>query len=56
MEQWEGWGPFSLGFHEDPECETADKKSGLTTAVAGLPFLQSEIIHDPVPWNLHSKT
>lgn len=38
MEQWEGLGPFSLHFHEDPEFQTADEKSGLTTAVACLPL------------------
>lgn len=38
LEQWEGLGPFSLGFHEDPGFQTADEKSGLMTAVACLPL------------------
>lgn len=38
MEQWEGLGPFSLGFHEDPEFQASDERSGLMTAVACLPL------------------
>lgn len=50
MEQWEGLEPFSLHFHEDPEIQTADEKSGLMTAVACLPLFA--IRNYSWPWSI----